>query len=56
MFSPHAQNSMNKAEKYGNFHTIDWLKDQAKDRFRHKWLTKEKVLIFQLYFIDIINH
>jgi hypothetical protein len=33
-----------KIENYGNFHTIDWLKDQAKDRFRHKWLLEEKVL------------
>jgi chloride channel 3/4/5 len=29
-------------ERYANFHTIDWLKDLAKDRFRHRWILKEK--------------
>lgn len=30
-----------RSERYGNFHTIDWLRDLAKDRFRHKWIIKE---------------
>lgn len=58
MFSTKGQNPLIKVEKYGNFHTIDWLKDQAKDRFRHMWLIKEKVLInknklnkFSIYFL-----
>lgn len=29
-------------EKYANFHTIDWLRDLSKDRFRHRWIQKEK--------------
>lgn len=29
--------------KYDNFHTIDWLKDRAKDRYRHKWLHEETI-------------
>ena len=29
-------------ERYSNFHTIDWLKDKAKDRFRHRWLVEQK--------------
>jgi hypothetical protein len=37
-----SSNSPVKAEKYGNFHTIDWLRDLAKDRFRHRWIVKEK--------------
>jgi chloride channel 3/4/5 len=32
---------MTRNERYGNFHTIDWLRDLAKDRFRHKWLVRE---------------
>ena len=31
-----------KTEKYANFHTIDWLRDLAKDRFRNKWIMKER--------------
>ena len=33
---------MQQSGRYGNFHTIDWLKDQAKDRYRHRWLREEK--------------
>ena len=29
-------------KKYENFHTIDWLLDLSKDRFRHRWLLREK--------------
>lgn len=29
-------------EKYANFHTIDWLRDLSKDRFRTRWIQKEK--------------
>ena len=34
--------NQSKFEKYSSFHTIDWLRDLAKDRFRHRWLIKEK--------------
>ena len=30
-----------QTERYGNFHTIDWFRDLAKDRLRNKWLSKE---------------
>ena len=33
---------LQQSGRYGNFHTIDWLKDQAKDRYRHRWLMEEK--------------
>jgi chloride channel 3/4/5 len=36
-----SDNNLNK-EKYNYFHTIDWLKDITKDRFRHNWIQKEK--------------
>ena len=42
LFSSGRQKQNVKAEKYGNFHTIDWLRDLVKDRFRHRWLMKEK--------------
>lgn len=29
-------------EKYSNFHTIDWLRDLLKDKFRHRWLKMQK--------------
>lgn len=29
-------------EKYANFHTIDWLRDLLKDKFRHRWILKQK--------------
>ncbi len=34
---------LQQSGRYGNFHTIDWLKDQAKDRYRHRWLRQEKL-------------
>ncbi len=40
MFSA-ATVQINKTEKYGNFHTIDWMRDITKDRFRNSWLQKE---------------
>lgn len=27
--------------RYGNFHTIDWLKDLAKDRYRRRWIREK---------------
>ncbi|KAF1765710.1 hypothetical protein GCK72_005663 [Caenorhabditis remanei] len=29
--------------KYGDFHTIDWQRDLARDRLRHKMISKKKV-------------
>ena len=29
-------------EKYSNFHTIDWLRDLLKDKFRHRWIKTQK--------------
>jgi hypothetical protein len=42
LFSRHDNIILQKTGRYGNFHTIDWLKDQAKDRYRHRWLREEK--------------
>lgn len=30
------------SEKYSNFHTIDWLRDLLKDKFRHRWIKAQK--------------
>lgn len=27
---------------YSDFHTIDWLKDLARDRMRHRYITKKQ--------------
>uniref|UniRef100_A0A8R1IPN5 Uncharacterized protein n=1 Tax=Caenorhabditis japonica TaxID=281687 RepID=A0A8R1IPN5_CAEJA len=29
--------------KYGDFHTIDWQRDLARDRLRHKMIAKKKL-------------
>lgn len=43
IFSDASKNTtVTRSERYGNFHTIDWLRDITKDRFRHRWLLKEK--------------
>ena len=42
LFSSNNSATLLQVEKYGNFHTIDWLKDLSKDRFRHLWLQEEK--------------
>ena len=39
---PDNNSILEQSGRYGNFHTIDWLKDQAKDRYRHRWLIEEK--------------
>lgn len=40
--SPTPNRVMVRNEKYANFHTIDWLRDLSKDRFRHRWIQREK--------------
>ena len=32
--------------QYDDFHTIDWQRDIARDRMRHRWAEKFKLVIF----------
>jgi hypothetical protein len=42
IFKPEEHIPLSSANKYENFHTIDWLRDLTKDRYRHRWLERQK--------------
>lgn len=40
--------------KYGDFHTIDWQRDLARDRLRHKLIAGNRFTHFLAFFFSIL--